>query len=203
MSGEVGPAASRPVRRSGRPLRLHGICGSLRRGSLNRALLQAAVDHPPSDATITVLEIAHLPLYDADLDVPERLPDVVRDIRAEVAASDGLLIVTPEYNHAVPGGLANAIDWLSRPHGASPLAWLPAGVLSASPAGTGGARGQAVLKLMLDSTMSLTYPHPGFVLGRAREAIDAERGLHDEGTIRFLADYLDGFAAWADQHPRT
>lgn len=199
---DAGAVRCSPTRRSGRPLRLVGICGSVRKGSLNRALLETASNRAPEGTTLDILEISGLPHYNADLDNPELLPPEVRHIRDEVTASDGVLIVMPEYNHAVPGVLANAIDWLSRPHMTCALAWQPAGVLSASPAATGGARGQAVLKLMLDSTLALTYPHPGFVLGRAHEAIDAARGLHDALTLRFLDEYLAGFAAWANQHPR-
>ena len=183
-------------------LRLVGICGSLRTHSMNRALLHAAREMIGDDGRLDILEIRDLPLYDADQDVESRRPRSVTAIRAAVAGSDGLLIATPEYNHAVPGCLANAFDWLSRPHTTSPLAWLPTGVISASPASTGGARGQAVLKLMLDSALSVVYPHPGFVLGQARAKIDEERGLHDEETLRFLGDYVTGFERWVRAHPR-
>lgn len=191
-------AATPPRPGALRSRRVAALCGSLRHGSFNRRLLEAAVAVAPDGLRIDEIPIRDLPLYDADLDGAEP-PATVVELRARLDACDGLLVFTPEYNHAVPGGLTNAIDWASRPHGAGPLAWLPAGVLSTSPAATGGARGQAVLKLMLDSCLAMTYPHPGFVLGRARERFDPATGTLDADARSFLRTYLDGFHRWIER----
>jgi chromate reductase len=110
-----------------------GISGSLRKGSYNTKLLHTVTALLPEDTTIEILSIADLPLYNADLDVPaaaER-PASVAAFRNALARAGGLVIVSPEYNYSIPGGLKNAIDWASR--GAdSPLLNMPVCVMGAT-----------------------------------------------------------------------
>src|SRR5690606_30240343 len=94
---------------------LIGIAGSLRRGSFNRALLRAAERLAPQGTTIGVGSIEQIPLYDGDRERDDGTPPAVRALQDSIAAADGLLIATPEYNASMPGVLKNAIDWLSRP----------------------------------------------------------------------------------------
>ena len=84
-----------------------GIAGSLRRGSLNASLLSAAASMMPSGATLRLGSIAGIPLYDGDLEAREGVPRPVQTLKDQIAASDGLLVVTPEYNHSLPGVLKN------------------------------------------------------------------------------------------------
>lgn len=115
------------------------LMGSLRSGSLTRAATELATAHVGDDVRVTISGLpAQLPHYDQDLDTRERLPQVVSDFRAQVEATDAVLVVTPEYNGSLPGVLKNAIDWASRPRGAAPLDGLPAGVISVSPSRRGG-----------------------------------------------------------------
>src|SRR5713101_252340 len=95
--------------------RIIGLSGSLRRGSFNSMLLRAAVEAAPAGTTIEVATIRGIPLYDGDLEAESGLPEAVTRLKEQIAGSDGLLIVTPEYNNSIPGVLKNAIDWLSRP----------------------------------------------------------------------------------------
>jgi len=113
-------------------MRILGISGSLRRGSHNRKLLQAAADALPPGASLEAWEgIAALPAYDEDLDdVPA--PPAVERLRRAIEHADALLIATPEYNAGVPGGLKNAIDWASRPFPDNALRGKPALVIGAS-----------------------------------------------------------------------
>jgi chromate reductase len=120
----------------------------------------------------------------------------VERLKAAVAAADALFLATPEYNYSVPGVLVNALDWLSRPAFASPLKYKPTGVVSASPGALGGARGQQVLKSILQSTGALVMPHRGVVVTRAADKFDGGR-LTDERTRGFLAAYLRDLEAWA------
>jgi chromate reductase len=137
------------------PTKITAFGGSLRRGALNTALLLAAADLAPAEADVTIADIRRLPLYNPDVDEamgggPEPAPaSAFRDL---VAEADGLMIVTPEYNWSIPGFLKNAIDWVSRPAGASPLAGKPTLLMGASggPAGTG--RAQLHLRQILLST---------------------------------------------------
>src|SRR5882672_2027130 len=92
-----------------------GIAGSLRAGSFNAALLRTAIEVAPAGTTIETASIKGIPLYDGDVEASQGLPQAVVELKEKVAACDGLLLVTPEYNNSVPGVLKNAIDWLSRP----------------------------------------------------------------------------------------
>src|ERR1041385_5528316 len=99
------------------PYRILALPGSLRRNGYNRRLLEAAARVAPAVLTLQVYAaLADIPLFDEDLEVATHGgPDSVRLLRSAVAAADGILIATPEYNQSLPGVLKNAIDWLSRP----------------------------------------------------------------------------------------
>src|SRR5689334_22371781 len=90
------------------------LSGSLRKGSYNSALLRLAASMAPADCQIEIASIREIPLYDGDVDAQGQPPAVVA-LKEKIAAADGLLLATPEYNHSLPGVLKNAIDWLSRP----------------------------------------------------------------------------------------
>src|SRR5688500_14872867 len=92
-----------------------GIAGSVRRGSYNAALLRAAVELAPAGTAIEIASIAAIPLYNGDLEAERGVPAEVAALKDRIAAADGLLLVTPEYNNSIPGVFKNAIDWLSRP----------------------------------------------------------------------------------------
>src|SRR5438034_3900049 len=92
-----------------------GMAGSLRQGSFNAALLRAAAAAAPAGCTVDIASIRGIPLYDSDVEAATGVPAVVATLKDRVAAADGLLLVTPEYNNSIPGVFKNAIDWLSRP----------------------------------------------------------------------------------------
>jgi chromate reductase len=117
--------------------RILGICGSLRVGSLNRRLLEAATD-ALHDADWALARIRGIPPYDADIEA-RGLPPAVDRLKAEIEAADAIVIATPEYNHSIPGVLKNAIDWASRPAMRSPFVGKPVLMLAAT-TGRGGAR---------------------------------------------------------------
>lgn len=95
--------------------KLIGIAGSLRKASFNAALLRAAVEVLPSGTELHIASIADIPLYNGDVESEQGLPPAVVQLKDQIASADGLVIVTPEYNNAMPGVLKNAIDWLTRP----------------------------------------------------------------------------------------
>ncbi|MCU1382897.1 MAG: NADPH-dependent reductase [Acidobacteria bacterium] len=177
-------------------MRVLGIAGSLRRASYNRALLDAARQLAPEGVSIDRFDLDRIPLYNADLDVDDQRPDEVGRLKAAVSAADALLIVTPEYNHSVPGVLQNAIDWVSRPGMKSPLAGKPIGIMCASTSVIGGARAQQQLKLVLLGTLSLVMPHAGVLVGQAPEKFDNAGTLTHEPTRQFVAAYLTALEAW-------
>ncbi|MGE2690491.1 NADPH-dependent FMN reductase [Mycolicibacterium pulveris] len=114
------------------------LVGSLRRASINRQLAQVAIDQAPRHVRMRLFDrLAELPLYNEDIDTADVAEPVVA-FRTAAAEADALLVVTPEYNGSIPGGLKNAIDWLSRPYGKSPMKDKPAAVIGASLSRYGG-----------------------------------------------------------------
>jgi chromate reductase len=171
------------------------FAGSLRAGSYNRALLRAALEAAPDGMTIEIVDISGIPLYDADLE-EAALPEPVAAFKRAIAAADGLLIATPEYNHGVPGVTKNAIDWASRPPRESPLDGKPVAVMGASPGMTGTARGQSQLRQAFGFTNSYCMPQPEILVARAHEKFDAEGRLTEGATREHLAKFLAAFAGW-------
>jgi chromate reductase len=127
-----------------------GIAGSLRRESFNRKLLTAAAAHLPEHVELRVWDgLRELPLFDEDLE-PAPEPTAVAELRRAVAAADGLLLATPEYNGSIPGALKNAVDWASRPYGQGVLMSKPAAVIGTSVTPYGAASAQQELRKALD-----------------------------------------------------
>ncbi|WP_038488726.1 NADPH-dependent FMN reductase [Collimonas arenae] len=116
-----------------------GVAGSLRSGSLNAALLRAAVDLMPAGSSLEIGTIKGIPLYDGDLEQAEGIPAAVTVLKEQIAVADALLLVTPEYNNSMPGVFKNALDWLSRPPADSARIFngRRVAVIGASPGGFG------------------------------------------------------------------
>lgn len=175
------------------------IAGSLRAGSYNRALLEAARELAPEGMEIRVWDrLRDLPHYDADLDTDERRPEAVVELKRAIGEADGLLFATPEYNYSVPGVLKNAIDWASRPGYKSELAGKPAALMGASASAVGTARGQAHLREVLYATLARVLPHPGVLVNGAPAKFAGGR-LADEATRGFVAEFLSHFAVFVRQ----
>jgi chromate reductase, NAD(P)H dehydrogenase (quinone) len=177
------------------PWRIVGVAGSLRHGSLNRALLRAAQELAPDRLRIDIHDIAPIPLYNQDVE-SEHVPDAVTALRAAVREADGLLIATPEYNHGVPGVLKNTIDWLSRPPRGSALDGKPAAIVGASPGMTGTARAQTQLRQAFGFTNTYAMLQPEILVARARDKFDESGHLTDEPTRMYLASFLKSFSEW-------
>ena len=176
-------------------LRILGVAGSLRAASLNRALLQAAVELAPEGMAIEVFDLAEVPLYNGDVEATGDPPGVAA-FKQAIAAADGVLFATPEYNHGVPGVMKNAVDWASRPPRGAPLGGKPVGLIGASPGQTGTARGQSQLRQAFEFTNSYCMPQPELLVFRAHEKFDAEGRLTDAGTAEYLGRYLAAFGDW-------
>lgn len=177
------------------PIRVLGFAGSLRKASYNRALLRAAVEVAPAGLTIEVFDLLEVPLYNGDVEA-EGDPPAVAALKAAIAAADGVLIVTPEYNHGVPAVTKNAVDWCSRPPRGAVLDAKPVGIIGASPGMTGSARGQSQLRQAFEFTNSYCMPQPELLVFRAHEKFDEAGRLTDEATRSHLAKYLTAFEAW-------
>lgn len=176
-------------------VRVLAFAGSLRKDSLNRALLRAAVALAPEGMTIDVFDLIAVPLYNGDIEAAGD-PEGVTAFKHAIRAADAVLMATPEYNHGVPGVMKNAIDWASRPPRDAPLSGKPVGLIGASPGMTGSARGQSQLRQAFEFTNSFCMPQPEILVFRAHEKFDAEGRLTDETTAKFLRQYLEAFHAW-------
>ena len=175
-------------------VRLVGISGSLREGSLNTALLRSAQELVPEGANLSIASIAEIPLYNGDLDVDGGPPSVLT-LKQQIREADGLVLATPEYNYGIPGVLKNAIDWASRPGFKSVLAGKPVAIIGAAPGVIGTARAQAQLKQVLLGTLSELFPYPELLVGRAHERIRDGR-LQDEQTRTAMQQMLEAYVGW-------
>jgi len=120
-------------------VRILALVGSLRAGSTNRQLAEAAVKVAPEGAEVDLFEgLAEIPFYNEDLDVEGSVPAAAARLREAALAADAFLLFSPEYNGTIPAVLKNAIDWLSRPYGASALSGKPFAALGATPTRFGG-----------------------------------------------------------------
>lgn len=178
-------------------MRIVAFCGSLRRASFNRALLRTCIELAPQGMDFDAAEIGDVPLFNEDVEV-NGFPEPAQRLRAQVAAADGLLFVTPEYNTGVPGVLKNAIDWVSRPPD-QPFRGKPAAVLGASRSILGSVRGQMALRqsaIWLDLHF---MNRPEVFVGRAHEMFDADLRLTDERTRLAVGKFMEAFGVWVER----
>lgn len=178
-------------------LNVLGICGSLRKGSLNRALLRAAQEEQPEGMTITLCDLHEIPLYNDDL-YQSTPPEGVRAFRAAVAAADALIICSPEYNFSISGVLKNAIDWASRPP-SPPLDGKPLALMGASPSLLGTVRGQLATRQVCIFTNMIAMNKPELFVAKAHEKFDSEGKLTDAETRQKLRAFLLSFAQWVQR----
>lgn len=169
------------------------IVGSLRKDSFNRKLANALPKLAPAEFSFKQLEIGDLPLYNQDDDANP--PASAKRLKAEIAAANGVLFVTPEYNRSIPGVLKNALDHASRPYGQSAWNGKPAGVIGVSV----GAHGTSMAQQHLRNILAyLNMP----TLGQPEAFIHAKDGLFDsDGNIgpdskAFLQKWVDAYVGW-------
>lgn len=187
-------------------IRVLAIAGSLRRDGYNRRLLEAAVSAAPARMHIVHHDLREVPLFDEDLErAAAGGPEGVRALREAVAAADGVLIATPEYNQSIPGVLKNALDWLSRPAPTEVLIDKPVAILGASAGRWGTRLAQAALRQVLAATESAVLPAPMLFVREAAQAFDANGALTDLAVDAALHRLLGAFAGWIEaiRHERT
>jgi chromate reductase len=180
-------------------MRIIGISGSLRKASYNTALLRALISLQPQGMEIEPIRLNGIPVYDGDDEKATDKPAAILDLDKKIRASDGVIIVTPEYNFSIPGGLKNAIDWLSR--GTSPLKGKRIGIMGASDGPIGTARSQYHLRQTLQSQEAIVMPRPEIFVSTAHEKFDEQGNLTDEATLKRLGKWLKAFAEWVEKRP--
>jgi chromate reductase len=156
-------------------MRILAISGSLRRDSHNTALLRAAAELLPPGVEMTIHDgLRDIPPYDDD--ILHTAPAPVQRLRDEVAAADGVLVSTPEYNSSIPGQLKNALDWLSRPLVESPLRQKPTAVVGASTGMFGAVWAQAEARKVLQAIGAS-------VLDRELPVANVDEQFHPDGKL--------------------
>jgi chromate reductase, NAD(P)H dehydrogenase (quinone) len=186
---------------TGKTLHVISICGSLRKGSYNRMVMNLLPGYAPEGMKITEAPpFAEFPLYDADMQNASGFPGPVQKLAEAVRAADGVIFVTPEYNFSIPGGLKNAIDWVSRVPN-QPFAGKPVALQSAANGILGGGRMQYDLRRCMIFLDALTLNKPEIFIGNVSQRIDDKTGqIKDEQTIGFIKQQLAAFAKFIASH---
>jgi chromate reductase len=174
------------------------LVGSLRKESFTRKTAKALMNLAPEQLKLRLVEIGDLPLYNPDLDGADA-PAPWKHFRDAVRGADAVLFATPEYNRSVPGALKNAIDVGSRPPKESVFAKKPAAVVSASPGVISGFGANHHLRQSLVFLDMPTLQQPEVYLSQVDKLFDAEGQLINEGTKKFLQQFLARFAAWIER----
>ena len=177
-------------------IRVAGIVGSLREGSLNKALLRAAVELAPAGMEIQIYtRLGEVPPYNDDV-FQKGDPQAVADFKSFIGSADALLIATPEYNYGVPGVLKNAIDWASRPAGKSVLNRKPAAIMGCSPGLGGTIRAQHAIRQSFVFTETYAMLQPEIKIPSATPLFDGSGKLTDETSRQYLQRFLEAFGNW-------
>lgn len=177
------------------------LVGSLRRESFNHKLANAVVKLAPPEFSFKQLQIDDLPLYNQDQDGNQA--ESVKRLKSEVAAAQGVLFVTAEYNRSIPGVLKNAIDNASRPYGQSAWAGKPAGVLGISIGAIGTALAQQHLRNVLAYLDMPTMGQPEVFLQMKDGLFDDAGNIGNPDTKNFLQGWMDSYVAWIRKHAQA
>lgn len=175
---------------------LLGISGSLRKASLNRALLDEVRDALPVGTQMAMFDDLDFPIFNNDVDDP---PGVVQ-LKTAIAGADGVVFAVPEYNYSIPGGLKNALDWVSRPPERSPLRGKPVGLVGAASGMSGTIRAQTHLRQILLYSDTPCLSQPEVLIPRAHERFDAEGRLTHPGTRALLESFGAAMVAFVNRH---
>jgi chromate reductase, NAD(P)H dehydrogenase (quinone) len=178
-------------------MKLIAVSGSLRKASFNTRLVRLMPGLAPAGTEIEVTTLHGIPLYDGDLEVAEGIPEAVESLRQRIKASDGLILVTPEYNAGMPGVLKNALDWLTRPgeEMKPTFGGRKTAIAGATPGAWGTAFAQAGALINLRQLGCELYP--GYLrVSKAGERFD-EDGNVDEKLAEQVQKWLAGFVDFA------
>src|SRR5437764_6317983 len=176
-------------------------CGSLRKGSYNRMVMNALQGYAPEGMRITEApSYAEFPLYNADIQNSTGFPAPVQTMAEAIRAAEGVMFISPEYNYGIPGPLKNAIDWVSRVPN-QPFVGKPIAIISAAAGILGGGRMQYDLRRCMIFVDALTMNKPEIFIGNVSQKIDEKTGqIKDEQAIGFIKQELAAFAKFIVQH---
>jgi NAD(P)H-dependent FMN reductase len=177
-------------------MRIIVIYGSLSEKSINKALARTVQTRAPEGVEVELLGVGGLPLFNQD-DEMERYPDVAEEAKKKIAAADGVLIVTPEYNRAPPGSLKNFLDWTSRPEGRHPWGGKAVGVLGASDGMRGASFAQYDIRRIMGYFNARVMGQPEYYLAQGDRKI--ENGVvTDAKSVEVLDRFLAAFKSFVE-----
>lgn len=176
-------------------LRVLGISGSLRSGSLNSSLLRAAQELAPDDIEIEIFDLTDIPLFNGDIEAAGR-PDSVLRMQESIVAADALLFSSPEYNGSYSGVLKNAIDWASRQYEKPVFADKPVAMMGAG-GRFGSARSQSDLRQLLTGQGCYVLPRPQVLVSIRPNVFELDGTLADEDARKSIAALVEALAVWA------
>ncbi len=178
-----------------------GFAGSLRRGSFNKAILQAAGEMVPKGMEIEIFDLEGISPFNQDME--KEPPIKIKEFKTKIRAADGILIATPEYNYSVPGVLKNAIDWASRPYGDNAFQDKPVGVMGASIGMLGTARAQYHLRQSFVFLNMIPMNQPEVMVAFAEEKVDSNGRLTDLPTREIIKQFLEALDNWVRKFKRN
>jgi len=175
-----------------------GISGSLRKNSFNAGLLRAAAEMVSAGTQMSIVSLREIPLYDGDVEEASGIPASVQQLKDKVSSSDGLLLVTPEYNNSIPGVFKNAIDWMSRPASDIPRVFAdrPVALMGATPGMGGTLLAQAAWLPVLRTLRLRPWFGGRLSVSGARQVFDAQGNLTDEKIRTQVKAFISGFEAF-------
>ena len=181
--------------------RIIALSGSLRSGSYNTALARALAARAPDGCEVEVATPAGIPLYDGDLEAGQGVPDTVESLKDRIAAIDGLVLVTPEYNQGVPGVMKNTIDWLSRPPADIGRVFgdRPVALCGATPGGAGTRSAQYALLPTLRALGARVWSGKLLYVSRAGSVFDEGGNLVDEDIGKRVDGFMEGFCRFMER----
>lgn len=176
-------------------INLVAIPGSLRSESVHEKLVRSLQPLAPDGVDITIFTLHGIPLYNQDLEVDGSFPPAVERLRSAIAAADGLILATPEYNGSMSGVIKNGVDWASR---GGLLAQKPVAPISGSPGALGATKGQEHLRSVLNHLGMYVMARPAVAIPQFNQKLNDD-GIHDERTRAFVASWLEAFKTWIIQ----
>lgn len=177
-------------------MKIVAIAGSISKESYNKKLVRYIQDRYKDRLDIEILDLKDVPMYNEDDEMNP--PDIIKEMRKKILASDGILISTPEYNHSIPGVLKNTLDWLSRVE--QVMLGKPGMVVGASMGLFGTVKAQIHLRQILNSSGIgvITLPANEVFIGSVQDKMDEDGNLTDKATIKFLDNSMDNFIKWIE-----
>lgn len=178
-------------------MKIVAIVGSISKVSHNKKLANYMKERYKDKMEIEILPLEEVPMYNQDNEFDP--PEIIKEMRAKIVESDGVLFVTPEYNHSIPGVLKNTLDWLSRVENV--LIKKPSMVVGASMGQLGTVKAQMHLRQILNSggIATLNLPANEVFISAIQDKMDESGNLTDEGTINFLDSVVDNFVEWVEK----